>query len=77
MHNVVLLWKKGRSEDIVKVLKETGFGNSDVFYRVSQAISESLPNTSKEKRLLEGFLSGRERISNDVRTESAQRRLFE
>ena len=77
LHNVVLLWKKGRSEDIVKVLKETGFGNSDVFYRVSQAISESLPNTSKEKRLLEGFLSGRERISNDVRTESAQRRLFE
>ncbi len=77
LHSVLLLWKKGRGEDIVKVLKETGFGSSDTFYRVAQAISESLPNESKEKRLLAGFLSGRERISNEVRTESTQTRLFE
>jgi putative DNA methylase len=77
LHNVLLLWKKGKSEEIVKVLKETGFGDSDVFYRVAQAISESLPNESKEKRLLEGFLSGRERISHEVRVQTAQTRLFE
>jgi putative DNA methylase len=76
MHHVLLLWKKGKNEEIVNILKETGFGMSDVFYRVAQAISESLPN-GKEKKLLEGFLSGRARIIEDVRKETVQARLFQ
>src|SRR5439155_6438463 len=55
LHHVLLLWKKGMSDAVLKVLKETGFGKSDVFYRVAQAIAESLPSDSKERRLLEGF----------------------
>lgn len=77
LHNVLLLWKKGKRDDIVKILKETGFGRSDIFYRVAQAISETLPNSSKEKKLLEGFLSGREKISEDIRKQVGQTRLFE
>ncbi len=77
LHYTLLLWKRGKTEDIVKVLKETGFGKSDVFYRVGQAISESLPSGSKEKKLLEGFLQGKQRISEDIRRQTDQTKLFE
>jgi len=76
LHDVLLLWNKGKNDEAVDILKETGFGKSDVFYRVAQAISESLPN-GREKKLLEVFLSGKERITEHVRKESVQRRLFE
>ncbi|MGC8618722.1 MAG: DUF1156 domain-containing protein, partial [Thermoplasmata archaeon] len=77
LHKVLLLWKKGKSEDIANILRETGFGKSDVFYRVAQAISESLPNDSGEKKLLEGFLAGKERFVKESMQEAGQRRLFE
>ncbi|MCD6456993.1 MAG: hypothetical protein J7K81_09445, partial [Methanophagales archaeon] len=59
------------------VLAETGWGNKDAFYRVAQAISETLPLESKEKKLLDGFLSGKERLINEVKQTTIQRRLFE
>lgn len=77
LHHVLLLWKKGDSESVTKTLNETGYGRSDVFFRVAQAISESLAPGSKEKKLIEGFLSGKERISEEMRKEPIQTRLFE
>jgi hypothetical protein len=77
LHNVLTLWKKGSGDEILKVLRETGFGKGDVLYLVAQAVSESLPNGSKEKKLLEGFLQGRQRIAEDIRTQSDQKKLFE
>jgi adenine-specific DNA methylase len=75
LHYSLLLWNKGKNDEAVNILKETGFGNSDLFYRVAQAISESLPN-GREKKLLEVFLSGKERITERVRKESVQTRLI-
>jgi putative DNA methylase len=77
LHKVLLLWKKGKSEEIATILRDTGYGKSDVFYRVAQAISESLPNGNGEKKLLEGFLAGKERIVKETMREAGQRRLFE
>jgi putative DNA methylase len=77
LHKVLLLWKKGKSEEIGTILRDTGYGKSDVFYRVAQAISESLPNGNGEKKLLEGFLAGKERIVKETMREAGQRRLFE
>ena len=77
LHKVLLLWKKGMSEEMTRVLRETGYGKSDVFYRVAQAISESLPNGNAEKKLLEGFLAGKERVMREIKQEAGQRRLFE
>jgi putative DNA methylase len=77
LHRVLLLWKRGKNEDVMKILKESGYGKTDVFYRVAQAISESLPIDSKEKRLIEGFLSGKERLTKNLGKETGQRRLFE
>ncbi len=64
---------------ISQVLSETGFGQNEAFYRVAQAIAETLPNESKEKKLLEGFLSGKEKIKEAVKekeTKYKQGRLF-
>ena len=53
-------------------LAQSGYGDSEAFYRVAQAISETLPIESREKKLLDGFLAGRERVRGEMR----QGRLF-
>ena len=77
LHKVLLLWKSGRKEEIKSVLSETGYGRKEAFYRVAQAISETLPNDSKEKKLLDGFLSGKDRLKEDIRKSKIQKDLFE
>ena len=72
LHHVLLLWEKSQRDDMIHVFAESGYGDSDAFYRVAQAISETLPIESREKKLLDGFLAGRERIKEDVK----QGRLF-
>ncbi len=72
LHLVLKLWENNKREEIVKVLAETNYGQNDVFYRVAQAISETLPNESKEKKLLDGFLAGKDRYKQ----ESAKEGLF-
>lgn len=63
----------------MEVLAETGFGKSEAFYRVAQAISESLAKTSpesREKKLLDGFLGGKERIKSEItRTKITKRNI--
>jgi len=66
LHLVLLLWEKSRREEMIKVLGMSGYGTSEAFYRVTQAVSETLPVESKEKKLLDGFLTGRERIREEV-----------
>jgi putative DNA methylase len=58
----VLLWKKGKRTEMLVTLANRGFGRSPAFYRVAQAISETVPPESKEKKMLDGFLAGRDRI---------------
>ncbi|MFW9992280.1 MAG: DUF1156 domain-containing protein [Candidatus Odinarchaeota archaeon] len=65
LHHVLLLWEKNEEELLLKRLARSAISN-DTLYRVSQAISQTLPATSREKRLLDGFLHGkgeRKRIS--------------
>jgi len=79
LHRVLLLWKKGDKEGMKKVLIETGFGEKDIFYKVAQALAGILPKDSKEKRLLDGFLAGKERLISDLKAKKrwVQRRLVE
>jgi adenine-specific DNA methylase len=77
LHKVLFLWNSGKGNEVISLLQESGFGKIDTFYRVAQAISESLPNGSKEKKCLEGFLAGRARISKQMAVDPSQRRLFE
>jgi len=77
LHRVLLLWNSGKGNEVLDVLQQSGLGKNDTFYRIAQAISESLPIESKEKKSLEGFLAGKARISKQIKVESGQRRLFE
>ena len=75
LHKVLLLWEKSQRDDMMELLAESGFGKSEAFYRVAQAISETLPIESREKKLLDGFLAGRERIRTGMQ-EVKQEELF-
>ena len=58
LHLVLLLWKNKKKESLEKLLKDKKLDKSDMLKRVGQAISESLPQKSKEKKWLDGFLTG-------------------
>ena len=67
LHHVLLLWERSERDEMLRVLSESGYGVSDAFYRVAQAISETLPIESREKKLLDGFLAGRDRVRGEMR----------
>lgn len=75
LHRVLLYWKEGRKEEMKRVLSDTGYGTKESFYKVAQAISETLPIDSKEKKLLDGFLTGKEKLIEEVK-DSGQRRFI-
>lgn len=71
LHRVLLYWENSKRDEMVGLLKDSGYGKSEAFYRVAQAISETLPNESKEKKLLDGFLAGKERLREEITKESS------
>ncbi len=66
LHRVLVLWRKGDKEKVKEILKETGFGGKETFYKVAQAISETLDNESQEKKLLESFLNEKDRFKYET-----------
>ena len=74
LHNALLLWKKEKRETVEKFLEEKGYKNSEVFKRVAQAISESLPLESTEKKWLDGFLTG---FKRDDSPSGVQSKLYD
>jgi adenine-specific DNA methylase len=58
LHLALILWKNKKKDSLDKLLKEKGYDKSDMFRRVGQAISESLPQENTEKKWLDGFLTG-------------------
>jgi adenine-specific DNA methylase len=77
LHQTLILWKEGKRKEMKKVLANSGWGNRDAFFRVAQAISETLHIESREKKFLDGFLSGKEKILSEMKDKPIQRRLFE
>ncbi|MBA7565228.1 hypothetical protein ES708_06904 [subsurface metagenome] len=75
LHTVLLLWEKGKRNEMITLLNESGYGKSDAFYRVAQTISETLPNESKEKKLLDGFLSGKMRLQEEIKIKTRETRI--
>ena len=75
LHKAVLLWKKNERDSMIKIIKESGYGDNDVFYKVAQAISDSNPGSS-ESKLLDGFLTGKSKIMNEMSSEKSQTKLL-
>ncbi|MDO5836947.1 MAG: DNA methylase, partial [Methanobacterium sp.] len=75
LHYVCILWKEGNQEKMKSELKKSGYGEGEALYKVAQAISETLPNNSSEKKMIEGFLAGRDKIMEDIREDEPQTKL--
>ena len=67
LHSVLRVWEKNKREDMIRILQKSGYGEDETFYKIAQAISETLPMKSKEKMLLDGFLSGKEKLIKESR----------
>jgi len=74
LHKTLLLWEKGKHKEMTDALQRSGLAKGDAFFRVAQAVSETLPVESKEKKLLDGFLSGKEKMREEL--SQKQGRLF-
>ena len=74
LHMSILRWKNNKREEMMTLLKNTGFGNSDVFFKIAQAISDSNPG-SNESKLLDGFLAGKSKIMEQMEVNSNQTKL--
>ncbi|MCZ7603143.1 MAG: DUF1156 domain-containing protein [Melioribacteraceae bacterium] len=77
LHLALKLWQINKKDEMYNLLNNTGFGKSDVFYRVAQAISGTLPTDNREKKLLDGFLVGRQTIQEKSSEKPDQSDLFE
>jgi putative DNA methylase len=73
LHKTLQIWKQGKMNEVDKFLEEKGYKNSEVFKRVAQAISESLPLESTEKKWSDGFLTG---FKSDDSQSGTQSKLF-
>ena len=58
LHHVLVLWKNSKHDEINQFLKEVGYKISKQLKIIAQAISESLSDSSTEKKWIEGFLTG-------------------
>ena len=56
LHRVLILWDKGQKSRIIETISGAGSFHNKAFLRVAQAIAESLPLDSRERKLIEGFL---------------------
>lgn len=75
LHSVCMFWKNGKKNNIKKLLEETGWGNNEAFYKVAQAISETLSNSSSEKKLIDGFLASKDMIMKNMSDEGQSKLL--
>lgn len=64
-------------KNLIALLNETDLGKSETFYKIAQAISETLPPDNKEKKLLDGFLTGKTRLIEESKNPPKQRSLFD
>ncbi len=76
LHKALLLWERSERDAMMQVLVESGFGHREAFYRLAQAISETLPVESKEKKLLDGFLVSRRHLQEKMGQMTIQESLL-
>jgi putative DNA methylase len=74
VHACLLLWERNDRKSMGELLSATGYGKSNAFWQVAQAISDVLPSGDNEKKMLEGFLYGR---STYAKVDKQQKTLFE
>ncbi len=69
LHQAVTLWERGDREGLARFLAEGARGREDQVRLVAQTLVNILPNDDAERRLLEGFLAGRDTLPEVPRQE--------
>lgn len=69
LQSVCLLFKQGKKDEMNKILEKTGWINKESFFKVAQAISETLPKSSSETKIIQQFLAGKDKIMKDLKEE--------
>jgi adenine-specific DNA methylase len=62
LHRAAVLWEKGDREGLARFLAEGAQGREEQIRLVAQTIVNILPDDDSERRLLEGFLQGRDTL---------------
>ena len=75
IHNSLILWEMGKTDELKEMLKQTGYGADEGFWKYCQALDESLLQGNKEKQLLEGLLVGRDRYSDYSKVKGQKNKL--
>jgi putative DNA methylase len=60
LHRAAVLWEKGDRDGLARFLAEAAAGREEQVRLVAQTIINILPDDDPERRLLEGFLQGRD-----------------
>jgi len=69
LHRAAILWESGDREGLARFLAEGARGREDQVRLVAQTIINILPDDDAERRLLEGFLAGRDTLPEPPRQE--------
>ena len=69
LHRAATLWEKGDREGLARFLAEGARGREDQVRLVAQTLINILPGEDAERRLLEGFLAGRDVLPEVPRQE--------
>jgi len=69
LHQATTLWEKGDREGLARFLAEVARGREDQVRLVAQTLINILPDDDAERRLLEGFLAGRDVLPDVPRQE--------
>jgi hypothetical protein len=72
LHRATVLWEEGDRDGLARFLAEAAQGREEQIRLVAQTIVNILPDDDPERRLLEGFLQGRDTLPDVPR----QRRLL-
>jgi putative DNA methylase len=69
LHQAVVLWEAGDREGLARFLAEGARGREEQVRLVAQTLVNILPDDDAERRLLEGFLAGRDVLPEVARQE--------
>jgi hypothetical protein len=69
LQQAVTLWERGDRQGLARFLAEGARGREDQVRLVAQTLVNILPGDDAERRLLEGFLAGRDTLPEVPRQE--------
>jgi putative DNA methylase len=69
LHRAAALWEQGDRDEVARFLAQAARGREDQVRLVAQTLVNILPAEDSERRLLEGFLAGRDTLPDVPRQE--------